>query len=1108
MPLDLFAEQPKKRPPLDLFADTPSVSVAKPPLDLFAETERQPLDLFAEPSPTPSQQPEEERFQKDYATLATTQGLHPDPDHPEHYYNYRAAWKAGKMAPGKTGHFPSEFKLPGHPDRYVEGIDTITGRKRPAGATGSFAPGWKDWATSYFSSFGTGLTQGFDSPEHQQELARFQEIDKEVAEPAFEKASKIAAWAALAVYGYQGIKAAPELWRMTRARLMKNPLTPQEQLETARFLQSEGFKEEAKTIGKLARKYPEIKAQLIREQQVASGFTSGKLLPAPPGYAPGAVPPYAQKFDITTPPPTVGALPPQVVPAVPPETLPGVAQAVVGAEAIPAALTPSPKAVPIDKPLLTAPTGKVREGKAVQLPRGKTFVPVGIGARPTSKAIAKKRLAKEQKLIQEQQLGFVLKGKPKTGKLFGGRRPTANQIKQSHVIAREKGWISTKGKVKPQYRRLAEAMTGKKTISKMTQEEATTFINALKKVPAPEFVAGKTKIASIPLTKKITPKGFFERNFKEPTLIKAITPSNRYAYTLGVSDFIEPSIRAKTAALNEIQDTSEWLDGMNKLTNKLAKTPLREITKSRIKNVPTEAEREIGRLIDRFETAGEAGLTGEKAQIFTELRKLTNVILDRTNEVREKVGLPPIKKLSGYLPHFADVLSKKRLAEKYPFPEEIKFWLDRVNPKHIFNPTAINRTVKDFEGRELNPFKLLKAMVSMDLKQVYLEQPNILFREQLNAFKGQMPAGTRRWLQAYMNEVIKGYPTKLDNLTNATLDKIGVTRAIDTILRPFGRGLGHNPSKEITGAISRLVHDAVIWGKIRLVIRNHTQKLLSLGLYDTKAFMKSLLPATDELKTILADSEFFKISGQQFMERLPEGVLGKLEKIGYKPYGHSHISNVKSTMKTAYYAAKELVDNPKFAHLGWTEADIKKEMEFGGNTAQYWYNLMGMPEIFRSGGGRFFATLQSWWMNYTTNYWREMLHRGFYGRTGWGKPIPVKWRLGALRHIVTSLLFVEGIRKAFGLDYKRIALLGVLPTYLSPPAQIVTGLYNYLVADSPWQKRQALNRIKRSWKAFVPGSGAWRDFSTVWKGEKPVKSLFFYSGKQPKKTTRKRRSGL
>ena len=57
--------------------------------------------------------------------------ISPDPDDPLHYYDYRAAYKAGAQL-GPEGHMPSEFKLPGHPNQYVEiegqTIDTITGK--------------------------------------------------------------------------------------------------------------------------------------------------------------------------------------------------------------------------------------------------------------------------------------------------------------------------------------------------------------------------------------------------------------------------------------------------------------------------------------------------------------------------------------------------------------------------------------------------------------------------------------------------------------------------------------------------------------------------------------------------------------------------------------------------------------------------------------------------------------------------------------------------------------------------------------------------------------------------------------------------------------------
>ena len=132
-------------------------------------------------------------------------------------------------------------------------------------------------------------------------------------------------------------------------------------------------------------------------------------------------------------------------------------------------------------------------------------------------------------------------------------------------------------------------------------------------------------------------------------------------------------------------------------------------------------------------------------------------------------------------------------------------------------------------------------------------------------------------------------------------------------------------------------------------------------------------------------------------------------------------------------------------------------------------------------------------MSYNFKYWREMLHRAFTGKTGWGKDIPLKWRLGALRHIIASLLVIEGLRRAFGLDYRRIALLGVLPSYLSPPGQIAIGLWLLLTAKDARERKRAKRMLKNSWKAFIPTSKAWSDVYKVWTGQKPLKYLFFHT---------------
>lgn len=71
---------------------------------------------------------EEAAFKKDYAKHAKIWKLDPNPDDPEHHYDYRKAWKKGHK-PDSKGHWPSENKDSKHPNRYVNGEDTITGKR-------------------------------------------------------------------------------------------------------------------------------------------------------------------------------------------------------------------------------------------------------------------------------------------------------------------------------------------------------------------------------------------------------------------------------------------------------------------------------------------------------------------------------------------------------------------------------------------------------------------------------------------------------------------------------------------------------------------------------------------------------------------------------------------------------------------------------------------------------------------------------------------------------------------------------------------------------------------------------------------------------------------
>lgn len=72
---------------------------------------------------------DEKAFQQWYGKAAADTGISPNPDDPEHYYDYRGAYASGVEPPTEQGgHWPSQFKSPGHPNRYVDGIDTISGK--------------------------------------------------------------------------------------------------------------------------------------------------------------------------------------------------------------------------------------------------------------------------------------------------------------------------------------------------------------------------------------------------------------------------------------------------------------------------------------------------------------------------------------------------------------------------------------------------------------------------------------------------------------------------------------------------------------------------------------------------------------------------------------------------------------------------------------------------------------------------------------------------------------------------------------------------------------------------------------------------------------------
>lgn len=69
-------------------------------------------------------------FQRTYKEMATKMGLSLDPDDPKHFYDYRALYReTGKLEPDEAEHFPSKYKLEGHP-RKILTTEELFGEKQ------------------------------------------------------------------------------------------------------------------------------------------------------------------------------------------------------------------------------------------------------------------------------------------------------------------------------------------------------------------------------------------------------------------------------------------------------------------------------------------------------------------------------------------------------------------------------------------------------------------------------------------------------------------------------------------------------------------------------------------------------------------------------------------------------------------------------------------------------------------------------------------------------------------------------------------------------------------------------------------------------------------
>jgi hypothetical protein len=662
-------------------------------------------------------------------------------------------------------------------------------------------------------------------------------------------------------------------------------------------------------------------------------------------------------------------------------------------------------------------------------------------------------------------------------------------------------------------------MTGESSIAKMTQAQAATFISALKKLPEPSLRAGKLIPPSIPKTTDIVTEDFFKQVFKKPTPARLLTSQSRYAELLGVKKLAEPFEIGKQKLDIEYGQVAKQIDVVVKKLNKADREKM-----AKLLNIHEEAPAE---------------LSDKDKKVFNYFRDLTRDIISRENSIRMSVGLEPIKYRKAYFRHIADKMSQEVIDGTYAPPEGVKYWSERIVGKKGYNPMEMKRKLQVYllEHFSKDPAYVMKSMVWTGLKEIYLAQPKYFFNRVLGALSKDkavyknltpqeqaiydaqqtMPADTKKWLIDYVNIVLSGRQTKLDQSVNLWVTDTPIKNVVNSILKPFGKHIGQKPVTDMITNISKFPIYGVMGGiRPKQLLRNKMQTLQNLALYGVKATLKGYLPISSypTLKSLKTDS-LFKRSYSGF-EDIPTELRGKIEKLGLAPFQWSAVSNVSQAMNAAYHWTAEYIQNPKKKDFGWADPKrtytenkdffypsekekLLKEMEYGAHTTQFQYIGMGMPEIFRYKALAPITRLQSWWMNHWFIFHREAATRAFTGRTGYDIDLKVTLgdRINYLKYLVIGGLILST------LGYERSYLLGTAPTSLPPVAQLALGLYTYAthLGDSNWEKRkrgEASRQIREAAKTFIPGYLSIKDAAALLSGDKHWTEYLWYKKEQKK----------
>lgn len=585
-------------------------------------------------------------------------------------------------------------------------------------------------------------------------------------------------------------------------------------------------------------------------------------------------------------------------------------------------------------------------------------------------------------------------------------------------------------------RQATKAFADKDSVEALNEREAAALIEGMK--AAPLHVTGK---AFIPTHRgDLLPSHFFTAG-RAAGVESWVVPAWRYMEFINAKDIYDEVEVPYITYQQEVHDKYRFFD---------------ELKKS-VKGVKRAAKRLFHYLNGTLPET--ITLSPQETTAAKELRTILDDYADRLN-------LPPERRRENYIYHLFEAATQRELREKYPFVDEqhkdvpltdaMISALGLKVPKEIFTPTLLQRLGRK-QGLVENVWKSMRAVTSIDLRRIHL-QPAL---EKVRPLIGKYPETSRSYINDWLSYAVLKQQPPLDKIINKSTE--GFTSFMERATQ--GKvSFGSNPMKTMGYVFSKLAYGGAVAFNLAITGKNLTQQMLTPPLLNNPIHYGQAFGDlfTTKGHYLLKQS---RVLTERFpMEAFDPKDVSKWLQKGMEPYKLVDWLSVSLAFLAGVRDANEM-------HLPPDE--VIKYADRIAKIAQYSYRPIDMPRFMWQGGGlgRAAGTLQSWPINYFTNYLPELAYGTFTGYDTAGNKLPVHARARLLEHLVIASLFIYSMYKYAKVDFRKTFGPGVMPTYLAPTLNLTMAIgqkAHALATNDYVSSKDADRKLSNTVPIFIP----------------------------------------